>query len=59
VLRAEDTLLERQQGGELVAGPGGIPCHSCPAGKVAAGGKGARVLGAVGFALIASVGDQL
>src|SRR6516162_8955697 len=46
VLGAQDPLADRQQGGELVAGPGRIPRRPGPGGEVGAGGQGLGVLGA-------------
>ena len=58
VLGALDPLEDGQQGGELVAGPGRVPRLPGPVGEIVAGGQGVRVLGAVGIALPARVGDQ-
>ena len=44
MLRAENPLLDGRQRGELVAGPGCVPRLPGPAGEVAAGGQGVRVL---------------
>jgi hypothetical protein len=57
VLGAQDPLADGQQGGELVAGPGRIPCPPGPGGKVMAGGQGVGVLGAVCVACHESVRD--
>src|SRR5205807_1944161 len=52
-------LLEGQQDGVLVAGPGRIPRLPGPAGEAVAVPQGVRVLGAVGAVLHEGVGDQL
>src|SRR5215467_12540101 len=46
VIRAEHPLVNRQQNGILVAGPGRIARVPGPGGQVVTGGEGVRVLGA-------------
>jgi hypothetical protein len=58
VLGAQDPLLDGQQGGVLVAGPGRIPRLPEPAGEAAAGGEGVPVFGPVGVALAVGVGED-
>ena len=47
VLGALDSVVDGQQGGELVPGPGRIPGLSGPVGEVVAGVEGSGVLGAL------------
>ena len=57
VLGTQDPLADRQQGGELVAGVGGIPRRPGPGGEAGAGGQSVPVLGAVYVIFGVRVGD--